>query len=196
MAGEKRNLILEAAIKIFAAKGFSQTTVSDIAEAAGIGKGTVYEYFKSKDEILEEVFLYYMEKLESDILKFNESDSQIDKLYFLISSSVQSINELEDLIVVVLDFWGSAFRDSSSRLYGMMKDVYDSFNSLIRQIIIRGQETGEMTKEIDPEYFSMMLFSILDEMFIHKVFLGEKMDTGKFEAECKKLARLCLIKGN
>jgi len=192
MPGEKRDAILKAAMKIFAAKGFSQTTISDIAEEAGIGKGTVYEYFKSKDEILEEVFLFYIQQMESDILKYDESSSQMDKLNHLISSSIKSIMELEDLIVIVLDFWSSAFRDPSSRLYGMIKDLYDSFISIINDIVTKGQDTGEMNKSIDPEYFSMMLFSIIDEMFIHQV-LGEKMDSEKFEFECKKIARLCLL---
>ena len=52
---DKRRLIIEAAMKIFARDGFHKATISDIAEVAGIGKGTVYEYFNSKTELFEDM---------------------------------------------------------------------------------------------------------------------------------------------
>ena len=59
---EKREKILEAAISVFAKKGTAKTKTADIAEAAQIGKGTIYEYFQSKDEIIMAAFYYVIKK--------------------------------------------------------------------------------------------------------------------------------------
>ena len=61
---EKKAKILEASIRVFAKKGLSNTKMADIAEAADVGKGTIYEYFRSKDEILEASFQYFVEGVE------------------------------------------------------------------------------------------------------------------------------------
>ena len=58
---EKKRKILQAASDIFVEKGFSNVVISDIAQAAGIGKGTVYEYFKSKEELFSELLAFLFE---------------------------------------------------------------------------------------------------------------------------------------
>ncbi|MBE9530214.1 MAG: TetR/AcrR family transcriptional regulator, partial [Proteobacteria bacterium] len=59
---EKKNQIIEAAAQIFAKNGFSGTIMAEIAHCAGIGKGTIYEYFKSKEELFFAVFEWYMKE--------------------------------------------------------------------------------------------------------------------------------------
>jgi len=62
LLSDKKELILDAAVKIFSEKGFHNAKVEEIASTAGIGKGTVYEYFRSKKELFQEIFLSFMEK--------------------------------------------------------------------------------------------------------------------------------------
>ena len=61
----KRQEILKAAMTVFARKGVAGTKMTDVAESAGIGKGTIYEYFKSKEEIFSEAFQHFLEQMDS-----------------------------------------------------------------------------------------------------------------------------------
>lgn len=68
MAADKRELILEAAIRLFAEKGFHSTSIQEIADAAGVAKGSTYIYFKSKDDIMLSIFKDYYVKVFDDIM--------------------------------------------------------------------------------------------------------------------------------
>ena len=65
----KKQDIIKAAMKVFAQKGFANTKMADVAEMANIGKGTIYEYFKSKEEIFEFVFSHFMESMETSVAR-------------------------------------------------------------------------------------------------------------------------------
>ena len=84
---EKRAKILNAAIRVFSKKGRTVTKISDIAEEAGIGKGTIYEYFRSKDEVFSATFNYFMDKQEEVITqRLSSINDPLEKLraYFLL----------------------------------------------------------------------------------------------------------------
>ena len=85
--GERRSAILEAAIDTFAERGFHHARVSDVARKAGVADGTIYLYFKSKDDLLISLFEEKMEQIENDVPPFG-----------VISNSVDSGNKHEELV--------------------------------------------------------------------------------------------------
>ena len=107
---EKRGRILDAAIRIFAQRGVKNTKIVDIAEAAGIGKGTVYEYFQSKDEIISASFRYFMEHMGEVIgRRVSTLTDPLDKLMAYFSGWADILeSEFMGFIGVVLDFWAEA----------------------------------------------------------------------------------------
>ena len=108
----KKEEILKAAIKVFAQKGVTNTKMVDIAETAGIGKGTIYEYFESKDDIFAEAFHHFMEELNAVMAKrlFRIYDP-IEKLAALIKGWVEVVQfHSADFMEIMMDFWAEGVR--------------------------------------------------------------------------------------
>ena len=113
--GEKRPLILRAATEVFAEQGFNSVTVAAIADRAGIGKGTVYEYFSSKDELLFAVFEWMNEGIFDRIHGLIEvGGTTLERLRGLLDLGAEITREQLEMQAVVLDFW-SASRGTKSR---------------------------------------------------------------------------------
>ena len=74
MKPDKRELILEAAARVFGEKGFHQATVEEIAKEAGVGKGTIYQYFDSKDEIFRELHQWFIQRYLKELESLDENE--------------------------------------------------------------------------------------------------------------------------
>ena len=109
---EKRARILQAAVRVFAEKGISGTKILDIAEAADIGKGTVYEYFHSKEEIITARFHFFMGQVEKSVgARLLHLDDPLDRLLAYFSAWGEIIeSDLMSYIEVLIDFWAAALR--------------------------------------------------------------------------------------
>ena len=66
---EKKVLIISAALKVFSKSGYSKTSIQDISDFAGIGKGTVYQYFRSKEELFKSCFDFYIELMMKEVFQ-------------------------------------------------------------------------------------------------------------------------------
>ena len=113
---DERLRLVEAACAAFAEKGYASTRVAEIAERAGCGKGTVYEYFSSKEELLFAVF----ESINADISsRMNDAlatgGSPEEQLHNLLRLGAEVISEQVDLQPVILDFWAASRGKTSKR---------------------------------------------------------------------------------
>lgn len=109
---QKKAKILEAAIRVFAKKGLVSTKMADIAEAADIGKGTIYEYFRSKDEILEASFQHFLDGVDYIFTtKITRISDPLEKLiaYILAWADVLDSDHM-DYVEIILDFWTEGIR--------------------------------------------------------------------------------------
>jgi AcrR family transcriptional regulator len=134
---EKREKILEAAIFVFAKKGTAKTKTADIAEAAQIGKGTIYEYFKSKDEIMMAAFLYVIKKAE-DVVAFRLSKITDPWEKFVTYLSVWKEilqSEFKDYMEIMLDFWAEGIRRKEKAATFSLKKIYDENRDLLKSIL-------------------------------------------------------------
>jgi len=87
----KENIILEAAVRVFLEKGFSATTIQDVASAAGIAKGTIYDYFKDKDELFIAAFKYQKCQAKEEIVEIlKQHDNFLDKVNAMLDFPIQS----------------------------------------------------------------------------------------------------------
>ncbi|MBN2069370.1 MAG: TetR/AcrR family transcriptional regulator [Opitutales bacterium] len=97
---EKKELIAEAALRVFSERGYEKTSISEVAKVAGIGKGTVYEYFSSKDELLCEAVYYYLSTLEpliDDISRDIHEMPPLDQLREMLLRLACAISETPSL---------------------------------------------------------------------------------------------------
>jgi AcrR family transcriptional regulator len=186
---EKKAKILEASIKIFAEKGWNKTKISDIAEAADIGKGTVYEYFQSKDELFAGSFRYFMTQAEGIIAeRLHSIDDPLERLwaYFLSWADIFE-SEFLDYMEIVLDFWAEGIRSKGRfSTIDLMKVYYDNrtfIESLLEECIAQNK-----IKPVDTKIVASIFIGTLDGLMIQWI-----LDRSVFDLKEAVISTACLI---
>ena len=158
---DKREAILRAAVKVFAQKGFFNSKVADVAKEAGIADGTVYLYFKSKDEILHSVFDRAMEEFISEgkreIADVAEPDKKLRKIAHLHLERLSADRNLAIVFQVEL-------RGSTKFMEEFSGGGFAEYLDIIRQTIAQGQQLGIFRKDLKPIVCAKILYGALDEM--------------------------------
>ena len=158
---DKRSAILRAAISVFAHNGYFNSKVADIAREAGVADGTVYLYFKSKEEILHSVFDRSMEEAIADGRKRLEGlDDPREKLRRIAELHLERLGADRDLAVV----FQVELRGSTKFMAEFSAAGFAEYLSLIRTTIEEGQRAGVFRKELNAKVVAKILFGALDEM--------------------------------
>ncbi len=166
---EKAAQIGSAAITVFRRLGYHNARMADIADAAGVGKGTLYEYFRNKDEIFRFEFERYFAAFKSGaVAAMAESDSPGTRLLSLVRFAFEHVGEWEDHCAVYVDYFGSA-RSGDEAAFSL-STVYAEIDDIIRRLIEEGQACGEMDRGIEPGATAELLVSVFDGVVLHGVF--------------------------
>jgi TetR/AcrR family fatty acid metabolism transcriptional regulator len=175
--GEKRPLILRAATEVFAEQGFNSVTVAAIADRAGIGKGTVYEYFSSKDELLFAVFEWMNEGIFDRIHGLIEvAGTTLERLRSLLDLGAQINREQMEMQAVVLDFWSASRGTKVEERYNQAcLATFRSYRRLVANVIREGQAAGEIRPNIDPEAVATMVVAAMDGLGV-QIFFDRELD--------------------
>ena len=173
----KRQLLVEAAAEVFSTHGFTATRVSDIAAAAGVGKGTVYEYYSSKEELFFAVFEWIDGQIRHKVdAAIAEPAKASDHLRAILTASAAIISEHRELFSMNLDFWaasrGSAFE---SRFSDACRILYARYRLLVADVIRRGQADGELRDDIDAAGVAALIVSALDGLAV-QCWFDDAMD--------------------
>ncbi len=157
----KKELIINAAIKVFADKGFYTANVADVAKEAGVADGTIYLYFKNKDDLLISLFETKMEEI---LLRFssllNSNQSAEEKLRQFIHLYFQMIEEDQNLAEV----FQVELRQSSKFLKDYHNQKFIDFLNLIGDILHQGQSDGQFKTDISIHTMKLIIFGALDEL--------------------------------
>lgn len=170
--GDKRPRLVDAACSVFAEKGYASTRVADIAERAGVGKGTVYEYFSSKEELLFAVF----ELIHAEIsLRMDDAlaagGSSEDKLHNVLSLGAEVIAEQVEMQPVILDFWAaSRGKDFEETYRRAVVASYTFFRNLVSDFIREGQNRGEFKASVNAEALASVVVATVDGLGIQLSF--------------------------
>ena len=158
---DKREAILRAAIRVFANNGYFNSKVADIARAAGVADGTVYLYFKSKEEVLHSVFDKSMEEAIADGRKrlADVSDPR-EKLRRIAQLHLERLGADRDLAVV----FQVELRGSTKFMEEFSAAGFAEYLGLIRSTIEEGQRAGVFRSELNSKVLAKILFGALDEM--------------------------------
>lgn len=158
---DKREAILRAAIKVFAGKGYFNSKVADIAKEAGIADGTVYLYFKSKDEILHSFFDRAMEDFIAEGKKeLAEIDAPEEKLRRIAQLHLERLGADRELAIV----FQVELRGSTKFMQEFSAAGFGEYLDIIRETIMEGQQKGVFRKDIKPVVAAKILYGALDEM--------------------------------
>ena len=178
----KRTEILIAAMEVIAAKGFSQTKMSDIAKNANIGKGTIYEYFKSKDEILVFSFKHYMEQIENITFeKLKTISHPTEKICAIFTAFIDFFNTTSsDYFEIITEFWAESIRNHDSERNRLIsfKDIYEEYRTVIGDIINDGKKIG-IYKDIDSRTAASLLLGTIDGIYFQWLMDRDSIDLEK-----------------
>jgi TetR/AcrR family fatty acid metabolism transcriptional regulator len=177
---EKKDQIIGAAVQVFAKKGFAKTTINDIANAAGIGKGTVYEYFSNKEEIINQSYRYFMRAVEFDFqeILIREITGK-EKLIRILEGFARLMNsETMELVELMLDFWAEGIKTKNSEgiLVEEMNKFYHSYREILADVIIEGMGDGSFKKNINPRSVASMIIGTLDGVFVQWILDRNSID--------------------
>lgn len=164
----KRARILKAAVKVFSRKGFYNAKVAEIAKNAGVADGTIYLYFKNKDEVLISIFEEEMENFISRARKeIAVANDCIEKLKIFIRTHLNFVKKNPQLAQV----FQLELRQSNKFIKEYTGSKLKEYLDLIGAIISQGQQDGTIRRDIHPGLAKRALFGALDEIATHWVLL-------------------------
>lgn len=182
---ERRRQILAAARKVFSHKGYEATRMADVAVAAGVGKGTLYEHFQGKEDLFTTLILVVLrESLEalSAATRAEEADVALaETIDFAVRTA---LDEHLDLYRLFYDFWGVS-PASRRKVRDPLRACAASFRDLIAGIVRRGQLSGRFRTDLDPEYFARALMAAVDGMSLPLVILADAVELRRYAAALK-----------
>jgi TetR/AcrR family transcriptional regulator, fatty acid metabolism regulator protein len=158
---DKHAAILRAAIRVFANNGYFNSKVADIAREAGVADGTVYLYFKSKEEILHSIFNRSVEEAIAEGRKQLEQISDpIEKLRRIALLHLERLGADRDLAVV----FQVELRGSTKFMEEFSAAGFAEYLNLIRETVEEGQKAGVFRPDLNAKVVAKILFGALDEM--------------------------------
>jgi TetR/AcrR family fatty acid metabolism transcriptional regulator len=157
----KREAILRAATRVFARNGYFSSKVADIARAADVADGTVYLYFKSKEEILHSIFDQNMDEAIAACHKLIENlTDPREKLRRIAALHLQRLGADRDLAVV----FQVELRGSTKFMQEFSAAGFAEYLNLLCKTFEEGQRAGTFRKDLNAKVVSKILFGALDEM--------------------------------
>lgn len=161
VVSDKREAILRAAIKVFASKGYFNSKVADIAKEAGIADGTVYLYFKSKEEILHSVFDRAMEEFISEGKReIADIEAPQEKLRRVAKLHLERLGADRDMAIV----FQVELRGSTKFMEEFSAAGFADYLEIISEIFKEGQKQGVFRRGLKPIVCAKILYGALDEM--------------------------------
>jgi len=181
---DKREAILRAAIKVFAGKGYFNSKVADIAAAAGIADGTVYLYFKSKDEILHSIFDRAMEEFIAEGKRELEGITAPEqRLNRIAELHLEKLGADRDLAVV----FQVELRGSTKFMQEFSAAGFAEYLDIISRTVADGQAAGVFRNDIKPVVAAKILYGALDEMVTNWVLSNRSYPLAPMAGEVLKI---------
>ena len=167
-AADKRRQILDAAIRVFATRGFHACRVSDVADEAGVAYGLVYHYFGSKEEILNTLFTERWQIMLDAIAEIDKQQEipARDKLYLVASFIIDSYRHEPELMKVIIVEVTRAANSFGREHLAKIREAYD----MIGQIVEGAQREGVFKQDISPDFAALMFYGAIEQLLSGWIF--------------------------
>lgn len=157
----KYHQILEAAVKVFARQGFHQSTVAEIAKEAGVADGTIYLYFKNKDDILVQFFSYRAKQVfESFREEVDRAQTSLDKLRNVVRCHLAEFQRDRDGAVV----YQVETHQNSRLAEAQIREMSQMYRDLISEIVEQGQQEGTIRRDLYVGLVKRFIIGAVDEV--------------------------------
>jgi TetR/AcrR family fatty acid metabolism transcriptional regulator len=157
--GNKRERILDAAVRVFARKGFYATRVSEVAKAAGVADGTIYLYFESKEHLLVSLFEDRVQRLlaylETELPRVATASRKLQRIIELQLGLLEGERDLAEVVTIIL-------RQSTRLMKERAAPKFTAYLDVIAGVIAEGQATGELRADVSPHLAARAVFGALD----------------------------------
>jgi TetR/AcrR family fatty acid metabolism transcriptional regulator len=174
---KKRKDIIEAAVAVFSRMGYRRAKIKDVADEAGVGKGTVYEYFRSKQELFlqmgEYLFRQYVENQKKNLELVSSPEEQ---LRTLIISTLEETALWAGFAYLTFDVWSEMDRKGEEDIFRRLKTgVLESTLDVISEYVREGQARGVFTGT-DPRLAAHIIMAVLDGLIIQLLIKKDVFD--------------------
>jgi len=175
----KREIAL-IALDLFAEKGLESTSISEVAKQAGIGKGTVYEYFESKEELIFSAFMAWIDQMmgpELEELLLSIEDPE-ERLHKLVQGMMEAFISDERVVKITLLMFQMMLKDESLLQNGQFYRIFRGIRKILTDILLEGIAQGKFRPEIarDAEKITINLFAYLDGIAFHYFLNKNEID--------------------
>lgn len=182
-SAELRERLFRAALNLFAKKGYAETTVEDITEAADVGKGTFFNYFRSKEHILMAFGEMQLEKLEAIVRETQQSDLPIGEvLHTLVLRMTEEPIRNPAIVRALLQA-----NLSSVPVREEMRRIHDRNRALLGKLILHGQERGEIRADLPAEEIAQVWRQTIFGTLLFWSLAGDHTLTERIETSIRLL---------
>jgi TetR/AcrR family fatty acid metabolism transcriptional regulator len=176
---DKRRVILDAAVRVFARQGFHTCRVSDIADEAGVAYGLVYHYFSSKDEVLDTIFVDRWNVMLEAISEFDARPiSPREKLYGIAAFIIDSYRHDPDLMKVIIV---EVTRAANTFARTHMESIREAFARLA-DIVRVAQAQGAFRTEVTPEFAALAFYGAIEQVLTGWIFTSEPVSEAELDS--------------
>ena len=168
---EKKIKILKAAMDVFAEKGFHTARMADVAKVAKIGKGTIYEYFRSKEDLFMELFTFVMRgPIDYQFQERNPTTKPVEKLAELIASSLKAYSKMEKFYYVLINFRAEHRERQTQTIYrSQFATLYKEFRKEVGATIEEGIRDGTF-KKVHTDHLASTMIAVMEGLMSQWVF--------------------------
>jgi AcrR family transcriptional regulator len=167
----KRDLILDAAMRLLVGRGYLKATMSDVAAEAGVGRGTVYWHFASKDDL-------FFCLLEREVSRFDVGFAElmgvdapaIARLESLVRASFAFYSEAPNLFQTFLSVLAGADEAMQARIFVLFSRMYGRYDDMIEELLDRAKDEGDVRRDLDSRVVAAAIVVMLDAMFLQISF--------------------------
>ena len=170
---ERRAQILEAARQVFAERGFHATKMSDIAQSIGVSQGTLYHYFRSKDDLFLALLSTWAERLAATVSGLPDAPSSAtDKMWAMTRLAMAFLQADVELLPVLVEFWAYALHNPKAA--ASFRYLFEAMQQSCAAIIEEGIASGEF-KPVDVQALSVLPLVVLDGVTVLTSLVGKDL---------------------
>ncbi len=160
----KKDVILEAAARLFAKHGYTRTSTVALAQEAGVAEGTIFRHFKSKEELFIALILRLKEKLLQDVyhyLDMQEHENALEHINSTVKAAYMFMRKNNADFALLLRDAPGCYGERDSKAFGNVKSLFDIMHEHFEKAIVAGQEEGSIRKDLHPADTACLLSSSL-----------------------------------
>lgn len=167
----KRDQILDAALRLVKDRGYTKTTMSAVAAEAGVGRGTLYWHYDSKDDLVYAMMEREIQELMEIYGPLEELEGRAkDKLVMMIRVSFDALDTANELMKPLVSVVASGGEELDMRLWKLWASMYERFNAAVEALLEQGKTEGDVREDLDIPVAAAAMVGLLDAMYLQHVF--------------------------